>query len=647
MVISSFYPESAINTGSVTITMKGSGFQSEAITTILLRESASNSISCSKMKVVSDSELSATFVLNYVTPGYFTIIIKTSTSSYCTQTPFRVLYDNPPHVTGITPSSAHLGDEPVSCRIVGSYFMSGCSVEMQSSRGEIFPASIVTYSPNELICSFSGYNDKGDRYLVRVKNCDGQTSQEPVYFVVYGPPPVVMQVNPNRGWVRDSSCVITVSGSDFTDGCQIHLHDPVRGYVTTNVGSTAVSGDGGNVTGQFNLTGLSPGTYQLIVENPDGQESGQALSFTVLAPAPTVSAVTPSKAFNSDSALFVTVSGSDFTDGCQIHLHDPVRGHVTTNVGPTAVSGDGGNVTGQFNLTGLSPGTYRLVVENPDGQISEGESVFEVVEMIKPMYTISLIAGKGGVIIPSGMIQVSEHSDLSIDIVSDPGFHVQDVYLDTVSYGSIRSLPLIDIISNHTVFADFSRNDPVPSPVPTVLPPPPLTPVPTPEPMVYYLNVSAEYGGIIRPNGTIPVQKGSDIRFEIDSLENFTSSCLLVDMDRIQVQKSWILHSVQSNHTLRLISDRNMSAAWADFRMTPLIENATYCVMFTSDEYPDALWEIWELGDGSITYGRPMNHTYLQPGLYSVLHEVIFRNSTSRCQREIIIRPSPPMRSNS
>lgn len=308
-----------------------------------------------------------------------------------------------------------------------------------------------------------------------------------------------------------------------------------------------------------------------------------------------------------------------------------------TNISPTITSKDGTIVQGSIDLSRVPVGSYSVLIENPDKQISNDNVIFHVNAHIEPQYDIHITAGQGGLTSPSGIIHVPEHSDLSIVIMPDSGYRIQDVYLDTKPQGSINSLFLTDIIANHSVFVDFSKHDPIPPPVPTFIPTIHPTPVPTIDPVQYSLNISAEYGGIIQPNGTINVLKGSDVIFQIESLNDFNSSSLQIDDEIVHVNKSWTLQSVHANHTIRLISSRTISPYWANFTLTPVIENSTHLVQFTSDYYPDCLWEIWNYGDGSITYGRPMNHSYSLPGLYSVSHEVVFRNSTSQCHQDLMI----------
>ena len=65
--------------------------------------------------------------------------------------------------------------------------------------------------------------------------------------------------------------------------------------------------------------------------------------------------------------------------------------------------------------------------------------------------------------------------------------------------------------------------------------------------------------------------------------------------------------------------------------------------MFTSDYYPDCLYEIWEYGDESTTYGRPINHSYQSHGNYTVSHKVVFKDSVAKCNHVIAIEWTKPV----
>ncbi|OQB37931.1 MAG: IPT/TIG domain protein [Euryarchaeota archaeon ADurb.Bin165] len=824
MVITSFTPDTAKLGEMVDITLSGTGFKSASIFSILLMHWESSVIACKGFSIRSDTELGVKFSLGSALHGPYKIVIVTDKNEkFQSSTNFTVIYRTPPHIDNIAPDSAHLGEEPFSIQIKGEVFMPGCIVEFEGRDGVTF-TSIPTKSAWDMIeCSFAGNQNKGDKYLVRVKNIDTQVSQEPVYFTVLAPlpivtgvapengmkgdtsfaltvtgsgftdgcsihlmnqngmcisnlsetmvtneghevscyfdlsllpvgpcrvvienpdgqeseeeiyftvtfpAPVVSSVNPASGLTSDTSFTLTVTGSDFTDGCSIHLMNQ-NGMCISNLSETMVTNEGHEVSCYFDLSLLPVGPCRVVIENPDGQESEEEIYFTVTFPAPVVSSVNPASGLTSDTSFTLTVTGSDFTDGCSIHLMNQ-NGMCISNLSETMVTNEGHEVSCYFDLSLLPVGPCRVVIENPDGQESEEEIYFtvtfpapvvssvspasgltsdtnfalavtgsgfmdgcsihlcnlthtiftntsstvtsekgtcalslfnlsdgsagtytvkvknpddkvsnenihfEVKEPSEPTYVIHVTAGQGGFATPGGIVHVPCHSDLNIRIQANAGYKIQNVYLDTIPKGNLNSLLLTDITSNHNVFVDFSKINPSPVPVPTVMP----TPVPTENPVFYTLNISANYGGKIRPDGTINMLKGSDVAFQIECLEDFNVAYLLVDDVPLFVNGSWVLQSVHSNHTIQLVTKRKISPYWADFNMSSSRDNNISQVMFTSDYYPDCLYEIWEYGDESTTYGRPINHSYQSHGNYTVSHKVVFKDSVAKCNHVIAI----------
>ena len=728
MVITSFTPDTAKLGGIVAITIFGTGFKSDSIFSIRLIQSETHTVDQISFSIKSDTELIVKFSLSSGYPGPYKIVIKTNgMKEYQSSTNFTALYAVSPHIDYITPSSGRLGEEPFSIQITGGDFISGCIVEFESSDGETFTSIPTNSDLNTIKCSFTGNQDDGDKYLVRIKNIDTQVSQEPVYFTVFPALPIVTSVVPENGMKGDTNFALTVTGSGFIDGCSIHLMN-LNGMSISNLSQTVVTNEGKEVTSYFDLSMLPTGAYRVVIENPDGQESEEEINFSVTLPAPVVTSVSPASGLNCDANFALTVTGSGFTDGCSIHLMN-LNGISISNLSQTVITNEGQEVTGYFDLSRLPTGAYRVVNENPDGQESEEEIYFtvtlpapvvssvspasgltsdtnfalavtgsgfmdgcsihlcnlthtiftntsstvtsekgtcalslfnlsdgsagtytvkvknpddkvsnenihfEVKEPSEPTYVIHVTAGQGGFATPGGIVHVPCHSDLNIRIQANAGYKIQNVYLDTIPKGNLNSLLLTDITSNHNVFVDFSKINPSPVPVPTVMP----TPVPTENPVFYTLNISANYGGKIRPDGTINMLKGSDVAFQIECLEDFNVAYLLVDDVPLFVNGSWVLQSVHSNHTIQLVTKRKISPYWADFNMSSSRDNNISQVMFTSDYYPDCLYEIWEYGDESTTYGRPINHSYQSHGNYTVSHKVVFKDSVAKCNHVIAI----------
>jgi len=75
---------------------------------------------------------------------------------------------------------------------------------------------------------------------------------------------------------------------------------------------------------------------------------------------PTVTGLNPVSGTNGQSALPVTVNGSDFQAGATLTLTGP------DTIGPVATTGSGNTLNATLNLTGKATGSYKATVTNPD-----------------------------------------------------------------------------------------------------------------------------------------------------------------------------------------------------------------------------------------------------------------------------------------
>ena len=74
-----------------------------------------------------------------------------------------------------------------------------------------------------------------------------------------------------------------------------------------------------------------------------------------------------------------------------------------------------------------------------------------------PVYhTLTVSAGTGGSITPSGSLTVTDGSSQTFAIAPNTGYRISDVTLDGVSQGTVTSLTLNNITANHTVVASFA-----------------------------------------------------------------------------------------------------------------------------------------------------------------------------------------------
>jgi hypothetical protein len=104
--------------------------------------------------------------------------------------------------------------------------------------------------------------------------------------------------------------------------------------------------------------------------------------------------------------------------------------------------------------------TAKVRVSATDVHGNPGVDFSDANFKISVYHTITATAGTGGVIVPSGAVQVADGADRTFDITANPTYHILDVKVDDVSQGAISTYTFTDVIGDHTIAASFAL-DPV------------------------------------------------------------------------------------------------------------------------------------------------------------------------------------------
>lgn len=99
----------------------------------------------------------------------------------------------------------------------------------------------------------------------------------------------------------------------------------------------------------------------------------------------------------------------------------------------------------------------------------------------KGAYMITVTAGSGGSVSPSGIVSVTEGDDASFTIRANDGYRLSQLLIDGASVQTADSYTFRGVTANHTLYAVFEATA-TPSPAPTPTPTPAVTPEPLPTP---------------------------------------------------------------------------------------------------------------------------------------------------------------------
>ncbi len=69
---------------------------------------------------------------------------------------------------------------------------------------------------------------------------------------------------------------------------------------------------------------------------------------------------------------------------------------------------------------------------------------------------VSGVANKGGIVIPSGALDIATHGDVTYTFAPDNGYEIQEVSVDGKKIGAVKKYTFKDITKNHTISVAFA-----------------------------------------------------------------------------------------------------------------------------------------------------------------------------------------------
>ncbi|MCP4146339.1 MAG: hypothetical protein GY757_01190 [bacterium] len=406
--ITSISPASGANNASVTVTIDGTNFLA-GITAALQRTRASD-IAGTGVTVVSSTRITCTFDLIGATLGSWDVFLLNSNGRYVTFTAGFLVTEPAPTVSVISPASG-VNNGTVTITVTGTWFQTGAMASLQKEVQtdkkkalEIINASSVTVvSGTQLICVFNINNAAAGAWDFVVENPDEQSFTFPGAFTVNYPPPTATAISPNTGLNNGSVSITHLAGTYFRSGAQVSLRKDVasarRGVSQLVINATSVVVVSANkITLIFDLNGAEAGTWDLYVENSDGQNHTLPGVFTIANPPPTITSITPGTGTNDGLITITNLAGSYFLEGAEVKLkmargnnRKGGAGFVIPATGVVVLSST--QITCTFNLSNALPGVYALHVLNPDGQGTYYPDIFTITY---PSPTIGAITPNSG-----------------------------------------------------------------------------------------------------------------------------------------------------------------------------------------------------------------------------------------------------------
>lgn len=190
--------------------------------------------------------------------------------------------------------------------------------------------SVVVVSPTQITCSLNLTNVATGAWNIIVTNPDSQSGSLANGFTVNPPTsPAISAILPASS-LQITPASITIAGSGFQNGANVTL---VRSGSTTQIGSGVVVLSPNLITCQFNLVGDTPGFWDVVITNTDGQSGILPGGFLVKSPLPTVTAITNLTQVRGWTVI-ERVTGTNFLSGAAVRFVNGAAGPdiIATNI---------------------------------------------------------------------------------------------------------------------------------------------------------------------------------------------------------------------------------------------------------------------------------------------------------------------------
>jgi len=275
--------------------------------------------------------------------------------------------------------------------------------------------------------------------------------------------PVSFYIDGRRAEVSDGSSGSTWQMTyPFIAGAVTDLSLRIQDEQPDSYVITASSGPGGIIS-PVGLVAAAPGSsvnfaiiasdgyaiQSVLVDGIESETDGTYL-FTNIAANHTISASFEAIDAGEDQYYINATSGP----GGSITPAGLVTAAPGSSVNFTIFASDGYAIQSVLvdGIESETDGTYQFTNIAANHTISAS---FEAIEELPDRYYINASAGNGGVIAPSGQVEVVPNETITFTITASPGYTVQNIVVDEENQVVSDSFTFTNISGNHTITASF------------------------------------------------------------------------------------------------------------------------------------------------------------------------------------------------
>jgi uncharacterized protein (TIGR03437 family) len=349
-------------------------------------------------------------------------------------------------LSSLSPNSATAGGAAFTLTVNGSGFLSGATVQWNGSAlsTSFIGGSQLTASVSAALIASQGTAS------VTVQNPGGATSNA-LAFTINSNQSVessLSSLRPSSVAAGASAFTLTVNGSGFLSGATLLWN-----------GSPLFANFSGNQVTAYVTANLiaSQGSVSISVRNPDGTTSN-TLSFTIGAPTPSISALTPNSATAGGPGFTLTINGSGFQSGSTVVWNNSSLATSFVNFNQLTASVPTSLIASQ--------GSASVTVTEPGGATSNAVT-FPINNFISSLSPASATAGG-----PAFTLTVNGSGYLVGSSVQWNGSPLSSSYVSGTQLTASVPASLIANVGSASVTAVSPGGTPLGSAIFTINPPP-------------------------------------------------------------------------------------------------------------------------------------------------------------------------------
>src|SRR6185503_11613719 len=252
-----------------------------------------------------------------------------------------------PMLTALTPTSALAGGPAFTLTVTGSSFVNGSTVRWN---GTARTTTFVSATQLTAAIPAGDIGAPGTASLTVVTPAPGGGTSAARTFTINAPAPTLATLMPSNTLVGGTGLTLTVTGTNFAASSVVRWNG--TGRTTTFVSATQLTA----AIAAADVAAQGTASVTVFTPTPGGGTSA-ARTFTINAPVPTLSTLTPASVTAPGGAFTLTVTGTNFVAASQVRWNGAAR--TTTFVSATQLT------AAVAAADAAAPGTAPVTVFTP------------------------------------------------------------------------------------------------------------------------------------------------------------------------------------------------------------------------------------------------------------------------------------------